>query len=81
MPVLLTDPETEMRMIPERESTDAHKWDEVWDGVLVMPTLQNDEHQDINRGGNVRSQGRQGAGPKRPLIQLIHTGTGQVWTA
>jgi len=47
MPILLTDPATEERMIAERESTDAHKWDEVWDGVLVMPTQPNTEHQII----------------------------------
>lgn len=47
MATLLTDPEMERKARAGRAGTDGEKWDEVWDGVLVMPTLPNDEHQEI----------------------------------
>jgi Uma2 family endonuclease len=47
MPILLTDPEREEELRAERSSSDGDKWNEVWDGVLVMPTMPNDEHQAI----------------------------------
>ncbi|MFO0805371.1 MAG: Uma2 family endonuclease [Gemmataceae bacterium] len=47
MPILLTDPEREEELRAERSSSDGDKWNEVWDGVLVMPTMPNDEHQEI----------------------------------
>ena len=47
MPILLTDPEREEELRAERSSSDGDKWNEVWNGVLVMPTLPNDEHQEI----------------------------------
>lgn len=47
MPILLTDPEREEELRAERSSSDGDKWNEVWNGVLVMPTMPNDEHQAI----------------------------------
>jgi len=47
MPILLTDPELAEELRAERASSDGDKWNEVWDGVLVMPTMPNDEHQAI----------------------------------
>lgn len=47
MPILLTDPEREEVLRAERSHADGDKWNEVWDGVLVMPALPNDEHQEI----------------------------------
>jgi Uma2 family endonuclease len=31
----------------ERAANGSDRWDEVWDGVYVMPPLPNDEHQEI----------------------------------
>jgi len=36
-----------MELRASRERVDGDKWNEVWDGVLVMPSLPNDEHQEI----------------------------------
>jgi Uma2 family endonuclease len=47
MPVLITDPELAKEAREKRASTDGDKWNEVWEGVLVMPTMPNDEHQEI----------------------------------
>ena len=47
MSVLITDPEWGLELRAEREKQDGDKWNEVWNGVLVMPTLPNDEHQEI----------------------------------
>ena len=47
MATLLTDPDREQELRAERASSDADKWNEVWEGVLVMPTLPNDEHQEL----------------------------------
>lgn len=45
--VLVTDPDLAAETRAKRSTSDGDKWNEVWDGVLVMPTLPNDEHQDI----------------------------------
>jgi Uma2 family endonuclease len=45
--VMVTDPEWAEEIASQREPSDADKWNEVWEGVLVMPTLPNDEHQEI----------------------------------
>ena len=45
--VLVTDPEPARETKAKRATSDGHKWNEVWEGVLVMPTLPNDEHQEI----------------------------------
>jgi len=67
MATLLTDPEREQLLRDERSNPDAEKWNEVWNGVLVMPTLPNDEHQEL--------QGRL----MFPLLQLFElTGLGKV---
>ncbi len=47
MAILLTDPELEQELRDDRASSDGDKWNEVWEGVLVMPTLPNDEHQEL----------------------------------
>jgi Uma2 family endonuclease len=47
MSVLITDPEWGLELRAKREKLDGDKWNEVWDGVLVMPSLPNDEHQEI----------------------------------
>ncbi|MBX9624318.1 MAG: Uma2 family endonuclease [Gemmataceae bacterium] len=47
MDVLVKDPELADELIARREASDGDKWNEVWDGVLVMPTLPNDEHQEL----------------------------------
>ena len=49
--VLVTDPDLAEKTRAKRSTSDGDKWNEVWEGVLVMPTLPNDEHQEIQ--GNV----------------------------
>ncbi|HEY2911465.1 MAG TPA: Uma2 family endonuclease [Gemmataceae bacterium] len=46
-PILLTDPKLKASVRASRAAADGDKWNEVWDGVLVMPTLPNDEHPEI----------------------------------
>jgi len=45
--VMVTDPAWAAEISSKRNGSDANRWNEVWNGVLVMPTLPNDEHQDI----------------------------------
>jgi Uma2 family endonuclease len=45
--VLITDPVWGMELRAARAREDGDKWNEVWDGVLVMPSLPNDEHQEV----------------------------------
>src|SRR5262249_5275685 len=47
MSVLITDPVWAQQLRAEREKCDGDKWSEVWDGVHVLPTLPDDEHQEI----------------------------------
>jgi Uma2 family endonuclease len=50
MAVLVHDPSLERDLKAEREATGADRWDEVWEGVYVMPPLPNDEHQQLAMG-------------------------------
>ena len=47
MAVLVTDRNVEDRLRAEREASGADRYDEVWDGVYVMPPMPNDEHQQL----------------------------------
>jgi len=47
MAILVTDPYVEEKLKAEREVSGADRFDEVWDGVYVMPPLANNEHQDL----------------------------------
>jgi Uma2 family endonuclease len=47
MAVLVTDRNVEERLKAEREFSGADRYDEVWDGVYVMPPMPNDEHQQL----------------------------------
>jgi Uma2 family endonuclease len=47
MTVLITDPDLAGRVRAERERFQPNNRDEVWDGVVVMPPLPNNEHQTI----------------------------------
>ncbi len=47
MSVLILDPLEEARLRAERQARGDDRYDEVWDGVLVMAPLPNDEHQDL----------------------------------
>jgi len=47
MAVQLNDPKIEHSDPEKLDSSDGEKWSEMWDGVYVMPTLPNDEHQEI----------------------------------
>lgn len=77
MPILLTDPKTEEKLIAERESTDAHRWD----GVLELAGKSDLANAAILSSGVIPFTFQLREGPKRPTIHLIHTGTGQAWTA
>src|SRR5581483_1679822 len=45
MAVYTTDPHLEERLRAERAKSGADRYDEVWEGVLFMPPLANNEHQ------------------------------------
>jgi Uma2 family endonuclease len=45
MPTLINDPEVEREFRAQRKRQGLDKYDEVWDGVLVVPALPNTEHQ------------------------------------
>ena len=45
--VLVTDPGLAGEVVNTRAGTDADRWTEVWEGVIVLPTLPNDQHQEI----------------------------------
>jgi hypothetical protein len=47
MSVLITDPVWGREHRTQREQADGDKWNEVWDGVLVIPSIPNDEYQEI----------------------------------
>jgi Uma2 family endonuclease len=47
MPVLINDPLMEVKFRSDREECDSSRWDEVWEGVLVVPPIPNDDHQDL----------------------------------
>ena len=45
MPLSIHNDEVEAEIIAVRQATGADRWDEVWDGVYVMPPWPNTEHQ------------------------------------
>lgn len=47
MPMLITDPELQRRLIRERRAIGADHHDEVWDGVYIVSPDPNDQQQDI----------------------------------
>jgi Uma2 family endonuclease len=47
MPVLVNDPVLAEGLKADREASGADRFDEVWEGVYVMPPLANNEHQQI----------------------------------
>lgn len=50
MTLLITDPALRSRLIAERQVSGGDRYDEVWEGIYVMASLANDEHQDIQTG-------------------------------
>jgi Uma2 family endonuclease len=47
MPVLILDPYLEQRIRAERSDPEKNRYDEVWEGVLVVAPSPNTEHQSI----------------------------------
>ncbi len=47
MAVMIYDPLLEQRIRAERDNSDVHRRDEVWEGVLVVPPQANNEHQRV----------------------------------
>jgi Uma2 family endonuclease len=45
--VLIKDRDTAEQIQADRKERGIDKWDEVWDGVYVVPSLPNDEHQEL----------------------------------
>jgi Uma2 family endonuclease len=45
MPVMILDPFLEQRIRAERHNTETSQYDEVWEGVLVVAPLPNNDHQ------------------------------------
>ncbi len=50
MPVLINDPVMAEHILAERQASEADRYDEVWEGVYVMPPMPNDEHQQLVMG-------------------------------
>jgi Uma2 family endonuclease len=50
MPVFVTDPRIEERLLAERQRIGADRYDEVWEGVYMMAPMPNIEHQEIVAG-------------------------------
>ncbi len=76
MPSLLPDVEA------LRKRTGADQWDEVWDGVLHMPPMPNEDHQRLERDLltylNTR-WGRAGRGEVLHQVNLAPEGAGETW--
>jgi Uma2 family endonuclease len=47
MSTLIRNPDFEEQLRAERHARGLDRWDEVWEGVYVMPPYPNDEHQEI----------------------------------
>jgi Uma2 family endonuclease len=47
MPVMIYDPDMEREIRLARDASDASQRDEVWEGVLVVPAVPNNEHQRV----------------------------------
>jgi Uma2 family endonuclease len=47
MTVVIQDQDTAKSFVAERKRLGLDRWDEVWDGVLVVPPLPNNEHQQL----------------------------------
>jgi Uma2 family endonuclease len=45
--VLITDPDLAADVIKARAESDGDRYTEVWEGVVVMPALPNNEHQNL----------------------------------
>ena len=50
MATMIVDPELESRLLAERATTGADRYDEVWEGIYMMAPMPNVEHQDIVNG-------------------------------
>src|SRR5581483_518204 len=70
MAVFTTDPDIEERLREERAKSGADRFDEVWEGVLFLPPLANDEHQDISF--QLAVIGRTVAGPKAKVYVRVN---------
>src|SRR5688572_6045764 len=56
MTVMVLDPRESERLIAERKALGLDRYDEVWEGVYVMPPLADNEHQSLStRIGGVMS--------------------------
>lgn len=42
---LVADPQISEKLIAERKALGLDRFDEVWEGVYVMPPMANNEHQ------------------------------------
>jgi Uma2 family endonuclease len=47
MAILIRERSIEEHIRAERKAKGLDRWDEVWEGVYVMPPLPNDEHQNV----------------------------------
>src|SRR5690242_2792786 len=73
MTLLVIDPALRRRLLAERRASGGDRYDEVWDGVYVMPPLADDEHQRI--AGRLHSIldiviGMPGLGEVRPGVNV-----------
>jgi hypothetical protein len=79
MTTRVLDPRIEERIKAEREACGGDRYDEVWDGVYVVPPLPNDEHQQLVMGISYALQaviGWPGLGEVRPGVNVSDRETG-----
>lgn len=66
--LVILDPRLSEEIQADRKARGIDRWDEVWDGVYVVPSLPNVEHQDIQ------------ANLMLPLMEVVKIpGLGKVW--
>lgn len=66
--IFISDPRLAEEIQADRKARGIDRWDEVWDGVYVVPSLPNVEHQDIQ------------ADLMLPLMEVVKIpGLGKVW--
>ena len=73
MSVLIRDPMMSRNFIAKRKARGLNRYDEVWNGVYVMPPMPNDEHQQVvSRVNSIMEDvvGWPGLGEVRPGVNV-----------
>ena len=80
MATLVTDRWLEERLRLEREESGANRYDEVWEGLYLMPPMPDDEHQEIaSRLGAVLQQVVGWDGPDKVYVGVNVSDRREEW--